>query len=78
MPNLYPADFEGIRHKLAQINWEAEFSGLGTFELWNVFKGRLSHIMDMHIHYWQRRNRKSKLVWLTKYIHIAIQAKSTA
>ena len=48
MPNLNQADFEGIRHKLAQINWEAEFSGLGTFESWNLFKDRLSLIVDMH------------------------------
>ena len=78
VPNNNQSDFEGIRYKLAQINWEAEFSGLGTFESWNLFKDMLSHLMDMHIHYRQRRNRKSKPVWLTNDIHRAIQAKSIA
>ena len=78
VPNYNQSDFEGIRHKLAHINWEAEFSCLGTFESWHLFKDMLSHIMDMHIRYMQRRNRKSKPVWLTKDIHRAIQTKSTA
>ena len=38
VPNYNQSDFEGIRHKLAQINWEAELSGLGTSESWNLFK----------------------------------------
>ena len=74
VPNINQADFDGIRQKLAQINWEADFSGLGTFESWNLFNDRLSHIMDMHIHYRQRRNRKSKPVLLTKDSHRAIQS----
>ena len=60
--NFNQADFEGIRHKLAQNNWEAEFSGLDTFESWNPFKDRLSHISDTYIPYRQRRNRNSKPV----------------
>ena len=78
VPNFNQADFDGIRHKLAQIDWKAEFSGLDTFESWNLFKNRLSHVRDMHIPYRQRRNRKSKPVWLTKDIQRAIQAKKTA
>ena len=78
MPNFDQADFDGIRNKLAQIHWKAEFSGLDTFDSWNLFKIRLSHVRDMHIPYRQRRNRKSKPVWLTKDIQIAIQAKKTA
>ena len=74
VPNFNHTDFEGIRHKLAKINWEAEFSGLDTFKSWNIFKDRLSHIRDMHIPYRQRRKWKSKPVWLTKDIHRAIQA----
>ena len=78
MLNFNQADFDGIRHKLAQIHWKAEFSGLDTFDSWNLFKNRLSHVRDMHIPYRQRRNRKSKSVWLTKDIQTAIQAKQTA
>ena len=51
---------------------------MGTFESWNLFNDRLSHIMYMHIHYKQRRNRKSKPVGLIKDSHRAIQDKRTA
>ena len=79
MPDFNQTYFEGIRHKLALINWEAEFSGLGTFESCNLFKDMLSHkgICTLHIPYRQMRSRKSKTVLLTKDIPRAIQAKST-
>ena len=72
VPNISQADFDGIRHTLAQIDWKAEFSGFDTFKSRNLFKNRLSHVRHMHILYRQRRSRKSKRVWLTKDIQRAI------
>ena len=78
VPNFNQADFDSIRHDLAEIDWNTEMEDLDSCEAWNVFKDKIKLIQSRHIPFRHKRNRiRNNPVWLSQEIRGAIRAKRT-
>ncbi|XP_060081381.1 uncharacterized protein LOC132560720 [Ylistrum balloti] len=58
--NYYKGDYD-IMGKEMNINWEEEFDGRNTLEMWDIFIDKLSILIDKHIPMSKSRNTKGTI-----------------
>ena len=79
VPDFNKANFDNIRHEIANLDWNTELSDLNVDDAWNVFKARLNQIQSKFIPLKPRRHSTYRRpAWLTAEIKTFIVAKKAA
>ena len=71
-------NYEAIRRDLGHIGWSRKLQGLGTTEMWSLFKEQLLRVLDKYVPVRQGGSGRVREPWCTKEVESLVKRKKVA